>query len=102
MNYHIATLSREERLELFNQVLGALSVAPSRSLCVIIPCIYWGITNPFDHNPETGKDWSHRDTSEWFPEIIPWLRQMEHLIIPQDIEEKRVAFVKQIIEDLKK
>jgi len=102
MKFHIATLSKEEKSELFLKVLGALCIDPSRSLCVLIPCIYWGISNPFDRNPENGKDWSHRDTSEWFPEIIPWLRQLEHLVVPTEIEEKRIEFVKQLIEDLKK
>lgn len=49
----------------------------SPSLCLLLPCILWGLSKYLDDDPN-GEPWSFYDTKTAFPEIADGIKDITH------------------------
>lgn len=85
-NTHITSLKEELpieiRLEVYKEALDNITnlstsytydLGDNRSLCLLIPCILWGLDTYLNNAPNK-EDWSFNDTSIAFPECSKKVR----------------------------
>ena len=70
-------------------------------LCIALPMILWGMNVAIDE--VNGEDWEYHDTILMFPEIKPWLNEVDKKEMSTAvISEKRLDFLRMIIAERKK
>lgn len=108
-NTHIKNLlsevPKELRLEVYRETLYKFEndSLPFHGLCLVLPCVLWGIGNYYDLAPD-GSVWDCDDTSTAFPELS--MEIIEYINRIYDYSESmnavRMNFLREWIRELEK
>jgi hypothetical protein len=93
------------RLEVYKEALEIVKKGQwvfgleSFGLCLILPCVLWGLKHFQDDMPGGG-EWAYDDTPKAFPEFTPeWWRRIVTKT-SEDINKVRIAFLEESIKQL--
>jgi hypothetical protein len=95
---HIRLEVYKEALEIVKKEQWVFGLT-SFGLCLILPCVLWGL-NHFEDDMPGGGEWAYDDTPKAFPEFThEWWRRIV-IKTSEDANKVRIAFLEESIKQL--